>query len=140
VNDSTAAKFNAVHTFWWVQGDIDGQALQFIISAGPAPGPSGTQYLNASATSGNDNGSGDNSSQHLDWSSGLSRTICDQVDTLIGAAKSFRNDTIEYYTVGVLGFGGPNSNSAAHYFGVISGFNPSPPTTAYGWFSPIVFP
>lgn len=104
---------------------------------------SGTQYLNVSVTQGNDNGSGDSSRAHTHWNSGLSWIICEQVDAMVAAAKhwqSSRNNTIVYYPVGVLGIGGPNSNSAAHYFGVVSGFNPSPPATAYGWWSPIVFP
>ena len=56
----------------------------------------------------------------------------------VAAAKRFPNNTIQYHPAGALGIGGPNSNSAAHYFGVVSGFNPNPPTTAYGRWSPIV--
>jgi hypothetical protein len=68
---------------------------------------------------------------------------CAEVGTLERAAQDWQNNhnnSIVYHPVGVLGIGGPNSNSAAHYFGVISGFNPNPPTTAYGWWTPIVFP
>ncbi|HEY9072634.1 MAG TPA: hypothetical protein VIN67_00755 [Desulfobaccales bacterium] len=104
---------------------------------------SGIQYLNVSVTAGNDNRSGDSSSAHMDWSSGLSWINCDQVDAMVAAGKDWQgnhNNTIVYHPAGGLGIGGPNSNSAAHYFGVISGFNPNPPTTAYGWWSPIVFP
>jgi RHS repeat-associated protein len=141
VNDPTAAKFSAVHTFWWVQ---DETGTQYIISAGPtSPNSSGTQYLNVSVTRGSDNGSGDNSGAHMDWSSGLSWMNCDQVDAMLGAANNWKNNynnTVQYHPAGLLGIGGPNSNSAAHYFGVVSGINPNPPTTAYGWWSPIVFP
>ncbi|MGH9667423.1 MAG: RHS repeat-associated core domain-containing protein, partial [Bryobacteraceae bacterium] len=140
VNDPTASKFHAVHTFWWVQADIGGQAAQFIISAGPAPGPKGTQHLNAYVTPGSDNGSGDNSRQDAAWSSGIGSWLCDQVDAMINAAKDFPANTIQYHPVGAFGFGGPNSNSAAHYFGIAGGFNPKPPLTAYGWNSYIPFP
>lgn len=135
VNDPNAAKFHAVHTFWWVQGDVNGQAVQYIISAGPSKRQSGTQYLNVSVTKGDNNGSGDGSGANTAWSSGLSWINCDQVDALIAAAQNWQsnyNNTIQYNAVGVLGFGGPNSNSAAHYFGTVSGFSPNPPTTAYG--------
>ena len=141
VDDPKAAKANAVHTFWWVQ---DSTGAQYIISGGPTPAnSSGTQYLNVSGTLGSNNGSGDNSSAHTDWSSGLSWINCDQVDTMLGAARNWQNNhntTIVYNPLGALGIGGPNSNSAAHYFGVIAGFNPKPPATAYGWWSPIIFP
>jgi hypothetical protein len=141
VNDPNAAKFNAVHTFWWVQ---DSTGTQYIISGGPTKAnSSGTQYLNISVSSGNDNGSGDSSRSHRHWSSGLSWINCDQVDAMVAAARDWQgshNNTIVYNPVGVLGVGGPNSNSAAHYFGVVSGFNPNPPRTAYGWWTPIVFP
>jgi hypothetical protein len=59
---------------------------------------------------------------------------------MINAANAFRNNTIQYHPAGALGFGGPNSNSAAHYFGVAGGFNPTPPLLAYGWNSEIRFP
>jgi hypothetical protein len=135
-----AARFRAVHTFWWVQGDINGQAADFILSAGPwPPGSSGVQYLDVFPTPGNDNGNGDNSKQHLVWSSGVSSTLCAQVDAMISAAKSFPNNTILYNAVGLLGLGGPNSNSVASYLGLVGGFAPVPPRTAYGWFSPIFF-
>lgn len=99
--------------------------------------------MNVSVTPGSNNGSGDNSNAHTAWSSGLSWINCYEVDALIGAAKDWQNNhnnTVVYHPIGFLGFGGPNSNSAAHYFGVVSGFNPNPPATAYGWFSAIVFP
>lgn len=50
------------------------------------------------------------------------------------------NGRVVYNPIGFLGIGGPNSNSAAHYFGEVSGFDPKPPMTAYDWFSPIIFP
>jgi len=141
VNDPTAAKFAAVHTFWWIQDDA---GTQYIISGWPTKAnSSGTQYLNVSVTAGSNNGSGDSNSAHMDWSSGLSWIMCAQVDAMVAAAKDWKsnhNNTIVYHPVGVFGIGGPNSNSAAHYFGVISGFNPNPPRTAYGWWSHIAFP
>jgi hypothetical protein len=131
---------NAVHTFWWVQ---DSTGTQDIISGGPTdPNASGTRYLNVSVTAGSNNDT-DSSAAHTDWTSGLSWMNCDQVDAMVGAARDWHNThngTVVYSPIGALGIGGPNSNSAAHYFGVISGFNPNPPTTAYGWWSPIVFP
>ncbi len=138
MNDPTAAKVDAVHSFWWVQGDIEGQALQFILSAGPQPGTNSAgqavSYLNAWAVPGSANGS-DNSTQHTDWSSGLSSSICDQVDRMIVAAQRFPQNTLIYNAFGAFGFGGPNSNSAAHYFSVVGGFNATPALTAYGWYS-----
>jgi RHS repeat-associated protein len=140
VNDPTASKVNAVHSFWWVQGYINGQTVQFILSAGPQPGVNssgqGVSYLDAWAVSGNANGL-DNSGQHTDWSSGLSSSICDQVDSMIIAAQQFPQNTILYNPLAAFSFGGPNSNSAAHYFGVAGGFNPTPAPTAYGWYSPL---
>jgi RHS repeat-associated protein len=140
VNDPGAAAVNAVHTFWWVQGDINGQAVQYILSAGPATGPRGIQYLDVWATQGSNNGSGDSSGSQTAWSSGLSSAICAQVDAMISAAKSFPNNTVQYHAVGFLGLGGPNSNSAAHLLGTLGGFNVPGPTFAYGWWSAIVFP
>jgi hypothetical protein len=141
VNDPRAAKLKAVHTFWWVQ---DSTNRQYIISGGPTEAnSSGTQYLNVSVTPGNDNHSGDSSNAHMHWTSGLSWINCYQVDAMVAAAEDWEsrhNNTIVYQPRGALGIGGPNSNSAAHYFGVVSGFNPNPPRTAYGWWSPIVFP
>jgi RHS repeat-associated protein len=117
VDDPGAAKVGAVHTFWWVQGDMDGQTVQYIISAGPTPpNQSGVRYLNVSVTPGSDNGK-DNSGANTAWSSGLSTANCDGVDAMIMAALGLEisNNTIVYHYFAFLGFGGPNSNSVAHY-------------------------
>ena len=137
VNDPNAARFAALHTFWWVQGDIDGTVGQFILSAGPTRGT--PQYLNASAVPGNNNGSGDNSSVNLAWSSGLSSSLCIQVDSMIDAAQSFPNNKVTYDPVGAFGFGGPNSNSFSHYLQSVAGFFVIPPITAYGWYTSIQY-
>jgi hypothetical protein len=48
VEDPTAKKFSAVHTFWWVQGSDGGGIFKDIISAGPQTYQgSTTQYLEA---------------------------------------------------------------------------------------------
>ena len=141
IDDPGAQKVGAVHTFWWVQGWVQGVSTQFILSAGPQkPTGSTTAYLNAWAVPGNSNGK-DNSQQHLDWNSGISGSLCAQVDEMIVAAESFPNNTIRYspYALGL--FGGPNSNSAAHYFGSAGGFNDvTAPLTAYGWNVPTLLP
>jgi hypothetical protein len=141
VNHPVAARFKAVHTFWWVQ---DSTGTQYILSGGPSdPDPSGIRYLNVSVTLGTDNGTGDSSAAHTHWSSGLSYFNCERVDAMVAAALNWqdkRNNTIVYNPIGVFGLGGLNSNSVARYLGAAGGFNPKPPKTAYGWWSPIVFP
>ena len=133
VKDSIASKFDAVHTFWRVQGDIAGVIEQFILTAGPLIKPGSTiQYLDAWAIPGNSAGQ-DNSAQHLVWSSGLSGSLCASVDRMIIAAERFPQNQILYRPVSALGFGGPNSNSAAHYFAIAGGFDPTAPWNAYGW-------
>jgi hypothetical protein len=141
VNDPNASAVDAVHSFWWVQGDIDGVSEDFILTAGPIKSSgSTTSYLNAFAVPGSAvPNSADNSSQHTDWTSGSSSSLCSQVDSMISAAQNFPNNTIPYspYAAGV--FGGPNSNSAAHYFATVGlFFNATPAATAYGWNVPLL--
>ncbi len=141
VDDPTASKFRAVHTFWWVQADVNGQAEQFIISAGPQQlAGSPKQYLDAWVVPGSANGA-DNSGDNTAWASGLSASLCDQVEAMLTAARGFPQNQIQYNPAGAFGFGGPNSNSAAHYFGIAGGFTGiTPPLTAYGWNSYIPSP
>lgn len=58
---------------------------------------------------------------------GLSSGVCGQVDSMINAGHSFPNGSLMYDPVW-----GPNSNTAARYFGDVGGFNPSFPFNAYG--------
>jgi hypothetical protein len=127
VNDWRARLADATHSFWWVQ---DSTGTQWIISGGPDK----SNDLNVWVTQGNDNHSGDNSSQATAWSSGLSTANCAGVSAMLAAANSFPNGKIRYSAFG------PNSNSAAHYIGTKGGFNPSPPPGAVGWSTPIVVP
>jgi RHS repeat-associated protein len=130
VNDPTAAKFRAVHTFWWVQGSSG----QRIISGGPNPPSGSNQYLTVWVNP-NLNQGPDTPSAHLVFNSGLSGGICGQVDSMINAGQSFPNGSLTYDPVW-----GPNSNTAARYFGDVGGFNPSFPFTAYGANAPLLVP
>jgi len=131
VNDPTASKVNAVHTFWWVQG-TNGRA---IISAGPQSYQGGSSpYLEAWVVPGNSNGA-DNSGQHLVFNTGVSSDVCGQVDSMINSASQFPRRSFYYNPVW-----GPNSNTAAKYFGNTAGFQPSFPFNAYGSGAPLLVP
>jgi len=132
VNDPKAKLVNAQHSFWWVQ---DSTGANYIISGGPqAVKGSPDQYLDVWAVPGQSNGQ-DNASQHTQWSSGLSSTICDLVAKMLAAALGFPKDKIYYDPVL-----GPNSNSAAHYLAEAAGFNPAVPSNFYGWDTEILVP
>lgn len=66
---------------------------------------------------------------------GLSSGVCGQVDSMINAGHSFPNGSLMYDPVW-----GPNSNTAARYFGDVGGFNPSFPFNAYGANAPLLVP
>jgi len=132
VNDPKAKLVNAQHSFWWVQ---DSTGANYIISGGPQAVKGSTdQYLDVWAVPGQSNGQ-DNASQHTQWSSGLSSTICDLVAKMLAAALGFPKDKIYYDPVL-----GPNSNSAAHYLAEAAGFNPAVPSNFYGWDTEILVP
>lgn len=130
VNDPNASKVRALHTFWWVQGSTG----QRIISGGPLP-PSGsnqhlTVWVNPNLYQGPDT-----PNAHLVFNSGLSSGACGQVDSMINAGQSFPNGSLMYDPVW-----GPNSNTAARYFGNVGGFNPTFPFNAYGANAPLLLP
>ena len=139
VNDPIASLGSAAHAFWWVQDVVGGTVVQDIVSAGPQPYPgSSRQYLQAWVAPGSANGA-DNSSQHTAWGMvGPTEGLCRQVEALLAAADSFPKRCIYYIVTG------PNSNSAAHYFGNAAGFSPADPLyvggIAYGWNTGIIFP
>jgi RHS repeat-associated protein len=122
----------AIHAFWWVQ---DSTGLHHIISAGPVTySGDATQYLRAWVVDGDSNDK-DNSGQKLAWESGLSSAVCDKVAKMLDAANAFPKRGLIYDAVW-----GPNSNSAAHYFGDVAGFSPSAPPGSYGWGTGIIYP
>ena len=124
VDDPWARLAGATHAFWWVQTRT---GAHFIITAGPQRYEgSTTQYLEAWVVSGDSNGS-DHSGQTLAWSSGLSSFICDAVERIIAAANSLPRGEISYDAAR-----GPNSNSAARFFGQAAGFALSPPPGSFG--------
>ena len=131
--DHPAQYAGATHAFWWVQ-DSTGQ--RYIITAGPEnyEGDS-TTYLRTWVVPGDDAGRGNNSSQKVAWSSGLSSIFCDEVAKMLQVASSFPNRGLTYDP-----FWGPNSNSAAHYFGMAAGFDASAPPGSYGWDTGIIYP
>ena len=129
VDDPTAQKFDATHSFWYVQ---DETGTQYVVSGGPT-GP-GSGYLNVGISKNVTTGV-DNVSAHTSWDSGLSSGICDKVDNLLGAARSFPNNSIQYQPIH-----GPNSNSVAKYLGRAGGFYPPPPAGSYGWNYPLFGP
>ncbi len=130
VNDPRAQKALAVHTFWWVQG-TNGQR---IISGGPS-GPSGAnQHLNIWVNPDLFQGP-DTPNAHLVFSAGPSSSVCGQVDSMISGGNSFPNGSFVYDPIW-----GPNSNTAARYFGGVGGFNPTFPFTAYGANAPLLVP
>jgi RHS repeat-associated protein len=121
VDDPTAQTFGGTHSFWYIQTST-GQ--QYILSGGPTGAGSG--YLNV-YTSTNVTSGVDNTSATTSWSSGLSSTICNQVDAMLSAAQNFPNNTIQYNPVT------SNSNTAAHYLGTQGNFYPPPPPGSAGW-------
>jgi hypothetical protein len=58
---------------------------------------------------------------------GVSSGVCGQVDSMINSAFQFPRRSIYYNPVW-----GPNSNTAAKYFGNAAGFQPNFPFNAYG--------
>lgn len=109
---------NANHAFWWVQ---DRTGAQSIISAGPAKG-----FLRVWVVGGDTNGQ-DNKSQTTHFATILAAEVCDSVDLMLAAARTFPKASIHYRPTG------PNSNSAARFIGEAGGFAPSAPPGAYGW-------
>jgi RHS repeat-associated protein len=127
VNDPAAAKFHAVHTFWWVQAS-DGS--RDIISGGPSGG-----YLDVWVVPGNVNGP-DTANAATAWDSGLSSAICAAVSQMLAAASAFANGSITYSP-----YPGPNSNTAAHLLATAGGLQGvTPPLTAYGWNASLLSP
>ena len=129
VDDWRARRIGATHSFWWVQ---DSTGSQFIVSAGPQEyAPSTKKYLEAWIVPGSVNGQ-DNKGQTTRWDSGLSAINCAKVAHLLGAAAGFPRETVLYDPIS-----GPNSNSAARYFGYSGVFDVSPGGGAIGWLSKI---
>jgi RHS repeat-associated protein len=132
VNNLGANVFGATHAFWWVQ---DRTGAHYIISAGPKGyQDSDSTYLEAWVVSGDYNGQ-DNKDKTVAWSSGLSSAFCNSIDLMLAAARGFPRRSLYYEPVV-----GPNSNSAARYFGVRGGFTPTAPPGSYGWDYPILLP
>jgi hypothetical protein len=58
---------------------------------------------------------------------------CPAVDNLLRASNNWPQNQIVYdYLFG------PNSNSAARYFGDVAGFYPTTPPGAWGWWYPVL--
>jgi RHS repeat-associated protein len=126
VQDPRAQLVGATHSFWYVQDTLGNQ---YIVSAGPSNG-----FLDVWPTD-NLNAQPDNVSATTSWNSGLSSSNCNGADDLLTSADTWPQDTIPYSPAL-----GPNSNSAANYFGQAGGFNPSAPSGSMGWNTPILFP
>ena len=76
----------------------------------------------------------DNSSRATAFYADYTTDTCAQTDNLLRAALAYKNTlngTIPYSATG------PNSNSAAHYVGILGGFDPTPPPGSFGWCTPI---
>jgi RHS repeat-associated protein len=117
---SEYSEFN--HAFWWVQ---DKSGKQWIISGGTTD-PMGEGFLDVWVTAPRPH---DPELKALVlFDSGLSPTVCQGVDDIILHALAWPKGTIPYY------YKGPNSNSAARYFGEVGGFPVTgEPGKNYGW-------
>jgi len=125
VDDPIAELAGATHAFWWVQTRT---GAHYIISGGYQEyEEQGTKvrYLKAWAEPGDSNGK-DDSGDAVAWNSGLSRALCDAIDQMIAAAKSYPSHTTPYNAPR-----GPNSNSMARYVGEAGGLSPTPPPLAH---------
>ncbi len=111
------------HAFWWVQ---DRTGTHHIISAGPA-NSNATGHLQAFVVVGDANKQ-DHAGQLTHWTSGLSASDCNPVERMLTASRGFPQHKFIYDAAS-----GPNSNTAARYFGRAGGFNPSQPPLAWGW-------
>jgi RHS repeat-associated protein len=119
--DSLYLKFLKIsHSFWDVD---DGNGTRKSVSGVPVGG-----YVNEATNYPTDGPGG-----AIWFDSGSSPTNCSGVDNLLRAANNWPQNQIPYdYLFG------PNSNSAARYFGDVAGFYPTTPPGAWGWWYPVL--
>src|ERR1700722_6417407 len=118
----------ANHSFWWVQ-DVLG--VHYIFSAGPFPENTllvltGYSKLNKFWNPGdqskhfNKPGTSDNKNDRTWFRSGLSTSVCYNVETMQALVLAWQDNTIPYSIFR------PNSNTFTHYLGTLSLILPQP--------------
>ena len=119
----------ATHAFW----DLDNGDGEYLVSAGP--GGKDQKFLDTWATKADDpHAKSEMSKSKVAWESGKSASACAAVDKILAAQAAWPNDKITY------SWKGPNSNSAAKYFGNVGEFSLPKPPGAVGWDKAIPFP
>jgi hypothetical protein len=115
------------HSFWWIQ---DSGSRQWVTDAGPSGTcPFSCGYLIDWVVQGSiGHYPEDNSGASLQWTSGLSPSVCTPVTSLYNFATGWPQTTYSY-AVGA----SPNSNSFAHWAGNAAPFAASQPPNTPGW-------